>query len=159
MPYWHSCIMLELLLALWRGYCPTSKTGPPTRNRTTHTCVETWSSCKRVISGLYIFESNTIYRVFHRVWIERELAHMRCVLHTFLWLYSQRIVVSSYWCRMHHISILKTLIHEAFQGKTDVAMLTILRVLHQHRSNASTNAPLHSTIHKDDFKVIYVWDT
>ncbi|KAI0068945.1 Sec63-domain-containing protein [Artomyces pyxidatus] len=40
-------------------------------------------------------------------------------------------------------------------GKTDVAMLTILRVLDQHR-NASSSEPLSATIHRDDFKIIYV---
>lgn len=41
------------------------------------------------------------------------------------------------------------------QGKTDVAMLTILRVLNQHRSR-SESEPLPVSIRKDDFKVIYV---
>jgi antiviral helicase SLH1 len=43
------------------------------------------------------------------------------------------------------------------QGKTDVAMLSILRVLDQHRSAAPLNVPLRSTIRKDDFKIIYVY--
>ncbi|KAJ7742479.1 Sec63-domain-containing protein [Mycena maculata] len=41
-------------------------------------------------------------------------------------------------------------------GKTDVAMLTILRVLDQHRSAISGNVPLASTINKSSFKIIYV---
>ncbi|KAI9447836.1 Sec63-domain-containing protein [Lactarius indigo] len=38
-------------------------------------------------------------------------------------------------------------------GKTDVAMLTILRVLDQHRSRSN---PLPASIRRDDFKIIYV---
>ncbi|KAF9469005.1 Sec63 Brl domain-containing protein [Collybia nuda] len=41
-------------------------------------------------------------------------------------------------------------------GKTDVAMLTILRVIAQHRSTTDPNAPIHSTINRDSFKIIYV---
>ncbi|CAK5275707.1 unnamed protein product [Mycena citricolor] len=41
-------------------------------------------------------------------------------------------------------------------GKTDVAMLTILRVLDQHRSLDMGNVPLASTINKSTFKIIYV---
>ncbi|KAF7352893.1 putative helicase mug81 [Mycena venus] len=41
-------------------------------------------------------------------------------------------------------------------GKTDVAMLTILRVLDQHRSTSSGNASIASTINKSSFKIIYV---
>ncbi|KAF7355212.1 putative helicase mug81 [Mycena sanguinolenta] len=41
-------------------------------------------------------------------------------------------------------------------GKTDVAMLTILRVLDQHRSSSSGNVPIASTINKSSFKIIYV---
>ncbi|KAJ7507670.1 Sec63 Brl domain-containing protein [Mycena galericulata] len=41
-------------------------------------------------------------------------------------------------------------------GKTDVAMLTILRVLDQHRSATSGNLPIASTINKSSFKIIYV---
>ncbi|KAH8106105.1 Sec63-domain-containing protein [Cristinia sonorae] len=40
-------------------------------------------------------------------------------------------------------------------GKTDVAMLTILRVLDQYRSG-ETGVPLAGTIRRDDFKIIYV---
>ncbi|KAI5826558.1 Sec63-domain-containing protein [Schizophyllum commune Tattone D] len=40
-------------------------------------------------------------------------------------------------------------------GKTDVAMLTVLRVLDQHRSGAK-GAPLRSTIDRAKFKIIYV---
>jgi len=43
----------------------------------------------------------------------------------------------------------------ANQGKTDVAMLTILRVIEQHRSRAS-GIELRSTIDRDAFKIIYV---
>ncbi|KAI9467219.1 Sec63-domain-containing protein [Lactarius psammicola] len=38
-------------------------------------------------------------------------------------------------------------------GKTDVAMLTILRVLDQHRSHSNS---LPASIRRDDFKIIYV---
>lgn len=41
------------------------------------------------------------------------------------------------------------------QGKTDVAMLAILRILDQHRKESST-LPIAQTINKDDFKIIYV---
>ncbi|THH33662.1 hypothetical protein EUX98_g543 [Antrodiella citrinella] len=41
-------------------------------------------------------------------------------------------------------------------GKTDVAMLAVLRVLDQHRSSSETGAPLASTIHRDAFKIVYV---
>ncbi|KAJ7904375.1 Sec63-domain-containing protein [Mycena olivaceomarginata] len=41
-------------------------------------------------------------------------------------------------------------------GKTDVAMLTILRVLDQHRHPSSGNATIASTINKSSFKIIYV---
>ncbi|KIP12663.1 hypothetical protein PHLGIDRAFT_97239 [Phlebiopsis gigantea 11061_1 CR5-6] len=41
-------------------------------------------------------------------------------------------------------------------GKTDVAMLTVLRVLDQYRSTSSTAQSLASTIRRDDFKIIYV---
>ncbi|KAF8076263.1 Sec63 Brl domain-containing protein [Lyophyllum atratum] len=47
-------------------------------------------------------------------------------------------------------------------GKTDVAMLTILRVIDQHRSNTPTiknsdiKTHLRSTINRDAFKIIYV---
>ncbi|VDB97030.1 unnamed protein product [Peniophora sp. CBMAI 1063] len=40
-------------------------------------------------------------------------------------------------------------------GKTDVAMLTVLRVIDQHRNKASSQ-PLAGTINRDDFKIIYV---
>ncbi|KDQ64892.1 hypothetical protein JAAARDRAFT_241277 [Jaapia argillacea MUCL 33604] len=40
-------------------------------------------------------------------------------------------------------------------GKTDVAMLTILRVLDQHR-NKHSSAPVGSTIDRNSFKIIYV---
>ncbi|GLB33685.1 putative sec63 Brl domain containing protein [Lyophyllum shimeji] len=47
-------------------------------------------------------------------------------------------------------------------GKTDVAMLTILRVIDQHRvhaplaSNGDIKAQLRSTVNRDAFKIIYV---
>ncbi|TFY72750.1 hypothetical protein EVG20_g272 [Dentipellis fragilis] len=42
-------------------------------------------------------------------------------------------------------------------GKTDVAMLTVLRVLDQHRSSSSSSSQsIASTIRRDDFKIIYV---
>lgn len=46
------------------------------------------------------------------------------------------------------------------QGKTDVAMLTILRVIDQHRlqQNASAKSThVRDTINRDAFKVIYVY--
>ena len=41
------------------------------------------------------------------------------------------------------------------QGKTDVAMLTVLRVIDQHR-NKQSSQPLAGTIDRDEFKIIYV---
>ncbi|KAG2146706.1 Sec63-domain-containing protein [Suillus clintonianus] len=41
-------------------------------------------------------------------------------------------------------------------GKTDVAMLTILRVINQHRSPISPSSPLHTSINRDAFHIIYV---
>ncbi|KAL1737679.1 P-loop containing nucleoside triphosphate hydrolase protein, partial [Schizophyllum fasciatum] len=41
-------------------------------------------------------------------------------------------------------------------GKTDVAMLTVLRVLDQHRSSPAKGVPLRSTINRAKFKIIYV---
>ncbi|THV08678.1 Sec63-domain-containing protein [Dendrothele bispora CBS 962.96] len=41
-------------------------------------------------------------------------------------------------------------------GKTDVAMLTILRVLDQHRTPSSSNLDIGRTINRDSFKIIYV---
>ncbi|KIY46613.1 Sec63-domain-containing protein [Fistulina hepatica ATCC 64428] len=45
--------------------------------------------------------------------------------------------------------------NENMLGKTDVAMLTILRVLDQHRTPLS-NQPIKATIRRDAFKIIYV---
>ncbi|KAG8218769.1 Sec63-domain-containing protein [Butyriboletus roseoflavus] len=41
-------------------------------------------------------------------------------------------------------------------GKTDVGMLTILRVLDQHRSIVAPGSPLRASINRDSFKIIYV---
>ncbi|KAF8558857.1 Sec63-domain-containing protein [Imleria badia] len=41
-------------------------------------------------------------------------------------------------------------------GKTDVAMLTILRILDQHRSIVARGSPLRASINRDSFKIIYV---
>ncbi|KAJ3810639.1 Sec63-domain-containing protein [Lentinula lateritia] len=41
-------------------------------------------------------------------------------------------------------------------GKTDVAMLTILRVLDQHRNSSSLSANIGASINRDSFKIIYV---
>ncbi|KAJ3723103.1 Sec63-domain-containing protein [Lentinula raphanica] len=41
-------------------------------------------------------------------------------------------------------------------GKTDVAMLTILRVLDQHRSHSSDLGHIAGSIDRDSFKIIYV---
>lgn len=43
------------------------------------------------------------------------------------------------------------------QGKTDVAMLTILRVIDQHREKTSSGMPLAATILRGEFKIIYVY--
>jgi antiviral helicase SLH1 len=43
-----------------------------------------------------------------------------------------------------------------FVGKTDIAMLTILRVLNQHRSPISPSSPLHASIDRNAFQIIYV---
>jgi antiviral helicase SLH1 len=43
------------------------------------------------------------------------------------------------------------------QGKTDVAMLTILRVLDQHRSTIAPGSPVRASINRDGFKIIYVY--
>lgn len=45
----------------------------------------------------------------------------------------------------------------SLQGKTDVAMLTILRVLEQNRTPSShPNASIASTINLNAFKIVYV---
>ena len=44
-----------------------------------------------------------------------------------------------------------------FQGKTDVAMLTILRVFDQHRLPTNPSSPLHTSINRNAFQIIYVW--
>ncbi|KAF9247180.1 Sec63-domain-containing protein [Melanogaster broomeanus] len=41
-------------------------------------------------------------------------------------------------------------------GKTDVAMLTILRVLDQHRSTIAPGSPVRASIDRESFKIIYV---
>ncbi|KAI0352820.1 Sec63-domain-containing protein [Trametes cingulata] len=41
-------------------------------------------------------------------------------------------------------------------GKTDVAMLTVLRVLDQHRTRESTSGNLAASIERDKFKIVYV---
>ncbi|OSX59244.1 hypothetical protein POSPLADRAFT_1048584 [Postia placenta MAD-698-R-SB12] len=46
--------------------------------------------------------------------------------------------------------------NENMLGKTDVAMLAILRVLDQHRGPAKGSSSLASTINRDKFKIIYV---
>ncbi|KAM6495763.1 Sec63 Brl domain containing protein [Amanita muscaria] len=43
-----------------------------------------------------------------------------------------------------------------YSGKTDVAMLTLLRVLDQHRTRHTSTSELRETINKDAFKIIYV---
>ncbi|KAF7790915.1 hypothetical protein EIP86_001873 [Pleurotus ostreatoroseus] len=58
--------------------------------------------------------------------------------------------------RLIPVSELEDLARGSFPGKTDVAMLTILRVLDQHRTSSPTSQPLASTIHRDNFKIIYV---
>ncbi|KAG1874559.1 Sec63-domain-containing protein [Suillus subalutaceus] len=46
--------------------------------------------------------------------------------------------------------------NENILGKTDIAMLTILRVLNQHRSPISPSSPLHASIDRNAFQIIYV---
>ncbi|TFK43400.1 Sec63 Brl domain-containing protein [Crucibulum laeve] len=41
-------------------------------------------------------------------------------------------------------------------GKTDVAMLTILHVINQHRSSTSEDGSIRASINRDAFKIIYV---
>ncbi|KAI9000894.1 Sec63-domain-containing protein [Trametes punicea] len=41
-------------------------------------------------------------------------------------------------------------------GKTDVAMLSVLRVLDQYRSHSDTSGNIAATIQRDKFKIIYV---
>jgi hypothetical protein len=48
------------------------------------------------------------------------------------------------------------LVNSCYQGKTDVAMLTILRVIDQHRSTSPPDMHLRSTIDRKSFKIIYV---
>ncbi|KAI6105687.1 Sec63-domain-containing protein [Pisolithus sp. B1] len=43
-----------------------------------------------------------------------------------------------------------------WSGKTDVAMLTILRVLDQHRGPSTRELPTPPTIDRDSFKIVYV---
>ncbi|THH02446.1 hypothetical protein EW026_g463 [Hermanssonia centrifuga] len=50
---------------------------------------------------------------------------------------------------------LEPLAKGSFPGKTDVAMLTVLRVLDQHRSPTGVQS-LGASINRDDFKIIYV---
>ncbi|KAI9056561.1 Sec63-domain-containing protein [Trametes sanguinea] len=46
--------------------------------------------------------------------------------------------------------------NENMLGKTDVAMLTVLRVLNQHRSHTSYTGNVAASIERDKFKIIYV---
>lgn len=66
---------------------------------------------------------------------------------------------SSDWCGKNDISQRngwRLLNHYGtVKGKTDVAMLTILRILDQHREPSST-LPIPATIKRDNFKIIYV---
>jgi hypothetical protein len=45
-----------------------------------------------------------------------------------------------------------------YQGKTDVAMLTILRVIDQYLTSKQDPQRLASLINKDAFKIIYVYE-
>ena len=54
------------------------------------------------------------------------------------------------------IKYLCKMITRANKGKTDVAMLSILRVLDQHRSIVAPGSPLRVSINRDSFKIIYV---
>ncbi|TFY83832.1 hypothetical protein EWM64_g204 [Hericium alpestre] len=57
--------------------------------------------------------------------------------------------------RLISVAELDPLAKGSFPGKTDVAMLTILRVLDQHRT-AGASQNLAATIRRDEFKIIYV---
>ncbi|KIJ70214.1 hypothetical protein HYDPIDRAFT_172092 [Hydnomerulius pinastri MD-312] len=46
--------------------------------------------------------------------------------------------------------------NENLLGKTDVAMLTILRVLNQHRSTIAPSSAIRASIDRNTFKIIYV---
>ncbi|KAG6840440.1 hypothetical protein C0991_006705 [Blastosporella zonata] len=65
--------------------------------------------------------------------------------------------------RLLPVSELEPLARESFPGKTDVAMLTILRVINQHRESVlnvnkgDLKAQLRSSIRRDAFKIIYVY--
>ncbi|KAJ8523515.1 hypothetical protein ONZ45_g38 [Pleurotus djamor] len=58
--------------------------------------------------------------------------------------------------RLITVSELDPLVKGSFPGKTNVAMLSILRVLDQHRLKTDPNASIHSTIQRKKFKIIYV---
>ena len=69
---------------------------------------------------------------------------------------SDYILDSSYrCCKQTHVDIECGL--TVLQGKTDVAMLTVLRVLDQHRSRSDTSSNIAATIDRDKFKIIYVY--
>ena len=64
---------------------------------------------------------------------------------------------SSNWCcKLSIDQIPCKIITRVNKGKTDVAMLTILRVLDQHRSIIAPGSPLRVSINRDSFKIIYV---
>jgi antiviral helicase SLH1 len=60
------------------------------------------------------------------------------------------------WCGKFLSPSRRIPINFCYQGKTDVAMLTILRVIGQHRSASPIGVHIRSTIDRDSFKVIYV---
>ncbi|KAL0582025.1 putative steryl acetyl hydrolase mug81 [Marasmius crinis-equi] len=55
-----------------------------------------------------------------------------------------------------HMVRMRTCLSVPPRGKTDVAMLTILRVLDQHRSTSNPSSNIRDTIDRNSFKVIYV---
>lgn len=64
---------------------------------------------------------------------------------------------SSYRCREQIYPSPLTLIDLFPKGKTDVAMLTILRVLEQNRTPSfDPSASIASTIDRNAFKIVYV---
>ncbi|KAG8892618.1 hypothetical protein FRC00_011820 [Tulasnella sp. 408] len=59
--------------------------------------------------------------------------------------------------RLIPVAELDPLPRSSFPGKTDIAMLSILRVLDQHRTHPEGNVTnLGSTINRNEFKIIYV---
>ena len=45
---------------------------------------------------------------------------------------------------------------KVLQGKTDVAMLTVLRVISQHLNTSAPSSNMAGAVQRDKFKIIYV---